>query len=102
MRLDKLILLELDKVVRKAIKEEIMEAMEGYKEEWVTDTGLSKVMPSFSKGWLRAHGDKLPRVRLKLADEATGRKTRGSKWMYPLHKINRLVTTGELNQVINN
>lgn len=98
MSLDKLTRLEIAEAVGKAVRE----ALEVYKEEWVTDVGLCEDMPMFSMGWLRAHGDKLPRERLELTDEVTGRKSRGIRWMYPLHKIRRMVATRELNQVINN
>ncbi len=97
MSLDKLTRLEIADAVSKAIKE----SMEVYREQWVTEAQLCEDLPMFSHGWLRLHGDRLPRERLEVYDEPSGKVLKGNRWMYPLHRIRRMIAMRELNTVTN-
>lgn len=82
----------LDITTRKAITQAVakatQEAMEIYKEEWLSGADLCKRLPCLTADWLKRHGSKLPRERFEVVDE-WGNLVSATRWMYPLHRIER-------------
>lgn len=91
-----------DKLTREAIAQAIESGitarMETYDEVWLTAEQLSGRIPFFTAGWLKHHGNLLPRERMSTID-ADGRMTEGKRYIYPLHKLNRMVAEGQFRQV---
>lgn len=87
----------IDKQTREAIGAAIergmRERMEMYGEEWLSAADLCKRVPAFTIGWLKAYGDKVPRERLSVVTW-DGAFVPSKRWMYPLHKILRLLHDG--------
>ena len=84
----------LDKMTREAIARAIERAMaarmEVYDEVWLSADELVQTFPMFSKDWLKRYGGLVPRERLEVYDESTG-KVIGSRWQYPKHRIQRWI-----------
>ena len=92
-KIDKLFKLELFKVVENII----MKAMETYNEKWVTGKQLSESFACFGQQWLKDYGSSLPRTHAVVVDKF-GNKHEGP-WVYPLHKIQRMVMNGEIKKL---
>lgn len=90
----------MDRLLRAEIVAEVrqaqMELAEMYREEWVTAEGLCDRMGMFSVAWLKRYGYLLPRERAEVVD---GAEMHASRWAYPLHKIQRLLTEGKLKEL---
>lgn len=84
----------LDMPTRKAIAQAVsratMEAMEVYREEWLTPSDLCMRLPCLTPDWLKHHGDRLPRERFEVVDEHC-QLVSATRWMYPLHRIERMI-----------
>lgn len=93
----------LDRQTREAIalavEKGITRRMEMYEEVWLTGDQLCERFGMISKGWLEKYGYKLPRERMEVMDEQTGRVV-GSRWGYPLHRINRWIQEERGHQAI--
>ena len=91
----------MDKVLRSEIVAEVKRSMaevsEMYKEEWLTGEKLGERFQLFNKGWLKAYGHLLPRTQaiVKTADNREHR----SSWVYPAHKIARMIANNELKRL---
>ena len=91
--MDKLLRAEIVNTVTQTIRE----MMEIYGEKWLTADQLIDNFGCFTKGWLKAYGYTLPRTQAIVTDE-NGEQHRTS-WVYPLHKINRMVTDGRIKNI---
>jgi hypothetical protein len=49
----------------------------------------------FSKGWLKAYGERLPRQRAEVMDDGV----KVSRWAYPQHRIARMIQDGTIKQL---
>ena len=90
--MDRLLKNEIVRVVEKATTD----ANEKYLERWVTGKELSKHIGVFTESWLKHNGCMLPRTYAMWVDDAGEHR---SSFMYPLHKILRMVETGEIKQL---
>lgn len=93
----------LDRMTREAIASAVERAvrarMEIYDEEWLTAKELSHRLPIFGAEWLARFGNKLPRERLTVVD-IEGNVRQGRTFMYPLHKIERMVAEGKHRHIL--
>ena len=91
----------MDKQLRKEICSEVRasveQAMETYQERWVTGDTLQQHIEVFTKAWLKAYGKSLPRTQaaVTLSDGSTKR----TMWVYPLHRIQRMIENGQIKQL---
>ena len=93
----------MDKLLRDEIvaevKRSIAEVNEMYQEEWLTKEQLCETFPMFTSSWIKTFGEKsaIPRERISVQSE-DGSGVR-SRYMYPKHKINRLITEGYFRNI---
>ena len=93
----------MDKLLRIEIVAEVRKAMEDvnemYQEEWLTKEQLCEQFPMFTPSWIKTFGEKsgMPRERVTVAME-DGSGVR-SRFMYPKHKINRLIAEGYFRNI---
>lgn len=90
-----------DKETRKAISSSIERTLskqfEMYEEEWLTDEKLTERLPMFTKEWMRRYASRLPRETVTFIDDEgniIGDIKKKKNWMYPLHRIQRLISEG--------
>lgn len=91
----------MDRLLRKEICQEVKNslqvAMETYQERWVTADTLQKHIEIFTKPWLKAYGKYLPRTHATVTlPDGTIKRT---KWIYPLHRLTRMVETGDIKKL---
>lgn len=92
----------MDKLLRNEITSQVSQvvadAMEVYGERWVCDETLQQHCEIFTKTWLKAYGSSLPRTQaaVKLAD---GSVKYTKKWIYPLHRIMKMIENGQIKQL---
>lgn len=89
---------ETRQAIAKAIENGISAKMEVYEEEWVTDAKLCELLPAFTLNFLKRYGDKIPRERLSVVTW-NGTYIPSKRWMYPLHKIKRMVSEGQFREI---
>lgn len=90
----------MDKLLRAQVMSEVRNAlqtvMEGYNEQYLSETELLKQFQMFSAGWLKRYGYLLPRSRAIV----TGQNgTEHSRWAYPKNKIARMVAEGDIEKL---
>ena len=87
-------ILELKSVVRRTMEEQ----MEMYQEVWLTADRCASTFPSLTKSWLKRYGHAIQgRRQVKVEDERGEQHVSG--WLYPMHKIQRMFATGEIEQL---
>ena len=92
----------MDKLLRTEIVNEVKRSMaevsEMYNEIWLTGEKLSERFGMFNPGWLKAYGHTLPRTQaiVKTKDNREHR----SSWVYPAHKIARMIAEGTIKNLI--
>ena len=76
------------------VRRAMQESLEMYREQWVTDKELMKHVQCLNKTWFKTYGHTLPReqVLVTASDHVPHRTT----WCYPLHRIQRMLQSGEL------
>ena len=85
---------ELKSVVRRTMEEQ----MEMYTEVWLTADQCANTFPSLTKSWLKRYGHAIQgRRQVKVEDERGEQHVSG--WLYPMHKIQRMFATGEIEQL---
>ncbi len=85
---------ELKSVVRRTMEEQ----MEMYQEVWLTADRCANTFPSLTKSWLKRYGHAIQgRRQVKVEDESGEQHVSG--WLYPMHKIQRMFATGEIEQL---
>ena len=85
---------ELKSVVRRTMEEQ----MEMYSELWLTADQCANTFPSLTKSWLKRYGHAIQgRRQVKVEDERGEQHVSG--WLYPMHKIQRMFATGEIEQL---
>jgi len=93
----------MDKILRAEIVAEVKRSMaelnEVYQEEWLTKEQLCEQFPMFTLSWIKTFGEKssIPRERISVQSE-DGSGVR-SRFMYPKHKINRLIAEGYFRNI---
>ena len=90
--MDRQLRAEIVNTVNKAV----MEMNEVYNERWLTDDQLCEHIGVFTKRWLKDNGHMLPRSRAEWGD-ASG--LHNTKWVYPLHQIQRMFQNGEIKRL---
>ena len=94
----------MDKLLRVQIIEEVKRSMaevsEMYNEQWLTGDKLCERFQLFNRGWLKTYGHLLPRTQA-IVRTADNREHRSS-WVYPAHKIARMIADGKIKQLQNN
>ena len=92
----------MDKMLRSEIMGEVrramVESLELYNEKWVTGQELCQQMGCFTKSWLKSYGYTLPREQVVVTEQDSG-AAHSTGWCYPLHKIQRMLSTGELKNI---
>lgn len=73
------------------------EHWELYHEEWVTPKELCKRIGCFNAGWMKSYARTLPRTQPIVLDE--NNVEHYGSWIYPLHKIQRMVMEGKIKQL---
>ena len=89
--MDRLLRAEIVAEVRKSMTE----ILEVANERWRTGDEVCEQCQMFSKGWLKAYGDRLPRQRAEVMDD--GLKV--SRWAYPQHRIARMIQEGSIKEL---
>lgn len=79
------------------VNKAMTEIMEQYNERWVTAKELRHHFSFFSESWLDTYGHLLDRTRVSVKMPDGSEHNTG--WNYPLHKIARMVETGELKEI---
>ena len=74
------------------VRRAMQESLEMYREEWVTDKELMKRVQCLNKTWFKTYGHTLPREQVVVTDD----KPHRTGWCYPLHRIQRMLRSGEL------
>lgn len=87
----------IDAKLRADILATISEAMEVYKEEYLTADMVTERFPMFTREWLKRYGHSLPRTHAVVTDEH-GEKHQ-TRWVYPAHKIARMIADGEVKNL---
>lgn len=94
----------MDKLLRAEIvaevKRSLAEVNEVYQEVWLTKEQLCEIFPMFTPSWIKTFGEKsaIPRERISVQSE-DGSGVR-SRYMYPKHKINRLIAEGYFRNIL--
>lgn len=87
-------MMELKTVVRRTMEEQ----MEMYSELWLTADQCANTFPSLTKSWLKRYGHAIQgRRQVKVEDERGEQHVSG--WLYPMHKIQRMFATGEIENL---
>ena len=81
---------EVKAVVRRAIEEE----REMYDEVWLTEKELLAQFGMFTHDWLKKYGQCLQPARAIVVDKQGVERRSG--WVYPKHKIQRMIASGEI------
>ena len=81
---------ELKLVLRRAVEEE----REMYDEVWLTEKELITQFGMFTHDWLKKYGHCLQPARAIVVDEHGVERRSG--WAYPKHKIQRMISSGEI------
>ena len=88
----------MDKLLRAEIAGEVkrilIDILEGSKEQWVSGEELGKHISCFTKDWLKVYGRSLPRTRA--IDTCNDGSTHQTGFIYPLHKIQRMINTNQV------
>lgn len=88
----------MDKQLRAEIVGEVRQAMaeafELYGERWVSDVELCKQISCITKSWIRTYGHILPREQVIVTD--SDNVPHRTSWCYPLHKILRMMESGQM------
>lgn len=83
--MDKQMKIEIMAIVRDALES----TLENAEEKWLSADALIEQFACFSKDWLKHYGHLLPRTRAAYSN----------RWCYPMHKINRMLMSGEIKQL---
>lgn len=91
----------MDKTLRNEIVAEVKRTMaemsEIYKEEWLTGDKLAERFQLFNPGWLKSYGHLLPRTQA-IVRTSDNREHRSS-WVYPAHKIARMIANNDIKKL---
>lgn len=74
------------------VRRAMQESLEMYREQWVTEKELMKHVQCLNKTWFKTYGHTLPREQVVVTDD----KPHRTGWCYPLHRIQRMLQSGEL------
>ena len=81
--------------IKAVVREAIQEAMEVYKEKWITDEEMVQYFSVMTKRWLQSNGHYLPRTQIVYTDK----KSHATSWLYPLHKIQAMMADGRIKEL---
>ena len=91
----------MDRLLRAEIVAEVRRAMEEsqemYGEQWVSGKELCKQVQCITASFLDEFGSTLPRERARVWKD--GVSVRNTNWVYPLHKIKRMIARSELKEL---
>ena len=90
---------ELTNAILGCIRFTLQKCLREWKDEndevWLCEDELIKQFQMFSKGWLKAYGDRLPRQRAEVTDDGV----KVSRWAYPQHRIARMIQEGTIKEL---
>ena len=87
-------MIELKSVVRRAMEEH----MEMYSEVWLTGDELCKTFGTMTRAWLKRYGHAI-HGRRRVTVQSEDGEVHGSAWLYPRNKIQRMFSSGEIEQL---
>jgi hypothetical protein len=91
----------MDRVLRAEIVAEVRRAIgemnEKYNEQWVSGKELCKQVQCITASFLDEYGQTLPRERGRVWKDGIAVRTTG--WVYPLHRIKRMIARSELKEL---
>lgn len=91
----------MDRLLRAEIVAEVRRAMEEmnetYNEQWVSGKELCKQVQCITASFLDEYGQTLPRERGRVWKD--GIAVRTTNWVYPLHRIKRMIARSELKEL---
>ena len=91
----------MDKLLREEIAGEVKriltDILEGSKEQWVSGDELGQHISCFSPNWLKMYGRSLPRTRAIVT--CKDGSTHQSGFIYPLHKIKRMLANNQVKSL---
>ena len=91
----------MDRILRAEIiatvRHTMREVLEGSDEIWLTGEQLCERFGMFSADWLRRNGELLPREKAEVVFPDGSSK--GTRWAYPQHRIQRMIHDRELVQL---
>jgi hypothetical protein len=91
----------MDRLLRAEIVAEVRRAMEEmnetYNEQWVSGKELCKQVQCITASFLDEYGQTLPRERGRVWKDGIAVRTTG--WVYPLHRIKRMIARSELKEL---
>lgn len=83
--------------IKGVVKRTVEEGMEIYNEKWVTAEELCKECQMFTKDWLTKYGEVLGAQRARVYVDGRWFETKGAA--YPLHRIKKMIHTGEIRKM---
>ena len=91
----------MDKLLRAEIAGEVkrilIDILEGSKEQGVSGEELGKHISCLTKDWLKVYGRSLPRTRAIVT--CKDGSTHQTGFIYPLHKIQRMINTNKVKSL---
>jgi len=79
------------------VRDIMAEVMEESEERWLSGQQLTKQFACFTPSWLKTYGCTLPRTQAVVIDRNGSEHRTG--WVYPLHKIQRLMKEGGIKKL---
>lgn len=84
---------EIMDVVAVAMREALAER----EEQWLTGDKVQAHIGFMTENWMKKFGHLLPRERVEIVKED---ETTGSKWVYPINRMKRMLANGELKRLV--
>ena len=88
--------IKIAKLVAEFQAQSAKDEVEKLEEKWVKADELVKTFAFMSKDWMKQYGSTLPRVQACVMDGDVEHK---SAYVYPLHKIQRMMWSGEIKNL---
>lgn len=82
--------------IKAEIMAEVVEKLLTVEERWVTGKDLTQQFACFTTSWLKEYGRFLPRMAVTVK---TAEKTTTTHFVYPVHRINKMLQDGELSYI---
>lgn len=77
-----------------AVRAAVRQTLEDAEEQWITGEELCRQFQCFTPGWLKRYGERLSRTQAVTIDKYGNEHTTG--WVYPKHRIQRLIQENKL------
>ena len=77
-----------------AVRAAVRQTLEDAEEQWITGEELCRQFQCFTPSWLKRYGENLYRTQAVTIDKSGNEHTTG--WVYPKHRIQRLIQENRL------